>query len=404
MKPARILLLLLPVVAGVRAANIDEFKRDCEFLRQSPGVNPLIICLSDFFTLTPVHPIVRSIVPGGGTGPGLNYKLDSPKGEWHRIFNVTGAISFRNFWIGQGTLSLTHPKFGGRWNTARDSFATHFYARARGLPQMTFYGLGPNSDRADLVNFRQDDQYFGADVINPLSSWIGVGGVVEGIHTSIEGIHEGTIRSIDDYYTEATAPGLATQPAFVHSGIFAHPHHKDPLELDYQIGYHFYTDTGSGHYSFRRFKADLRHNIYPERPGGQPKRDSVLSIRALVSIANTSNGNVVPFYLQETLGGSDINGDPMLRGFADYRFRAPNLLYVSTQYDKRVWSYLGLMGFYDAGQVAMHGSDLSFTKMRQSFGFGVTFWAEARIVFRAYMGLGSGEGRHNFFGIPANLP
>lgn len=400
----RILLFLLAAAAVVQAATIDEFKRNCEFFRQSPGLKPFVSCLSDFWTLTPIHPIVRSIVPGGGTGPGVNYLLDLRKGEWHRTFDVTGAISLREYWIGQATFSMIHPKFGGRWNTARDSFAAHFYVRARGLPQMPFYGEGSHSDRANLVNFSQDDQYFGADVINPLSSWIGVGGLVEGIHTSINGVHGGTIRSIDQYYTEATAPGLLTQPTFLHSGVFIHPHHKDPLQFDYQIGYHLYTDTGSGHYSFRRFRADLVHTIYPERPNGQPKRDSYLTIRGLLSMSNTDRGNVVPFYMQETLGGHDIDGDPRLRGFADYRFRGNHLAYISTQYDKRIWSYVGLMGFYDTGQMTVRASDLSFGNFRQSFGFGFTLWAEATIYFRAYVGLGSGEGRHNFFGIPAGLP
>jgi hypothetical protein len=62
-----------------------------------------------------------------------------------------------------------------------------------------------------------------------------------------------------------------------------------------------------------------------------------------------------------------------------------------------------VLGFYDTGQVAVNKSDLSFSDMRHSFGFGVSFWAQSKVVFRAYVGLGSGEGIHNFFGIPAGL-
>jgi len=46
-------------------------------------------------------------------------------------------------------------------------------------------------------------------------------------------------------------------------------------------------------------------------------------------------------------------------------------------------------------------SDLSFDNWRNSFGFGANVWSGSKVVFRAYVGLGSGEGVHNFFGIPA---
>jgi hypothetical protein len=38
--------------------------------------------------------------------------------------------------------------------------------------------------------------------------------------------------------------------------------------------------------------------------------------------------------------------------------------------------------------------------MRHSFGFGVSIWSGNRAVFSALVGLGSGEGRHLYFGIP----
>src|SRR5438105_742405 len=132
MKIFRALTLLLPVVA-MSAASIDEFKRNCSAFKAAPGVKPFFSCASDFFTLEPIHPIVRSIVPGGGVGIGVNYTLDSPKGEWHRIFTVNGAISPRAFWITETKFTLRHPKFGEN-NTAGpgDAFAAHFYLRARG--------------------------------------------------------------------------------------------------------------------------------------------------------------------------------------------------------------------------------------------------------------------------------
>jgi len=88
----------------------------------------------------------------------------------------------------------------------------------------------------------------------------------------------------------------------------------------------------SGHFSFRRFGIDGKHTFHPfNRP------EDILTIHDRLTISDTSNGNVVPFYMQETLGGSDINGQPTLRGFADYRFRAPDLMLIQVEYDRRIW-------------------------------------------------------------------
>jgi len=73
---------------------------------------------------------------------------------------------------------------------------------------------------------------------------------------------------------------------------------------------------------------------------------------------------------------------------------------IQVQYDRRIWGPVGLLGFYDTGEVANRAADLSLADMRHSFGFGVSIWAGNRAVFRALVGLGSGEGRHLYFGIP----
>lgn len=393
----------LLAAASLQAASKDELKRACEAFKNSPALKGAVACLADVWTLDEFHPIVQTIVPGGGVAMGAQYKWDSPRGSWHRIFTAKGAISLRDFWMVEPRLVLRHPKFGGVRRAEDQSFQADFYLRGMNLARMPFYGIGPNTSRANLVDFRQRDLRFGASAQNPVATWLGVGASLEVIRPDIAGVHKGTIRPIDEYFSEATAPGLASQPTFVHSEIFLRPHHKDPFEFDWRIGYNFYNDTRTGQYSFQRFRADLRHNIYPFREAAQPLRDRVLSVRALLSTTNKGASNAVPFYLQETLGGSDIHGDPMLRGFADYRFRAPNLLYFSTQYEHRVWQYFGLLGFYDTGQVANRAGDLSLSNMRHSYGFGINLWVESKVIFRAYVGLGSGEGIHNFVGLNGGL-
>lgn len=76
----------------------------------------------------------------------------------------------------------------------------------------------------------------------------------------------------------------------------------------------------------------------------------------------------MPFYLQKTIGGSDIDNQPTLRAFKDYRFRGPDLMTVQAEYDRKlcqacavckegilrsVCLHLGLVVAYDAGRVAV---------------------------------------------------
>jgi len=371
--------------------------------------------------------IPTSVVPGGGTAIGAMYVQPLSIHNWAES-NVTaeGGSSLREFWYGNIVATLNHRRFGGDWNTARDAFQLQIYAHARGLPLMPFYGIGPHTARSSLTDFKERDVTAGVSVFNPLKSWIALGGGVEYYSTKVGGVHEPGVQSIDGSYNEASAPGMDHQPAFAHYSVFAQPRGSwSRTRITSRAGYEYFEDPG-GHYSTRKFRAEYLQKIYPETqsertggPGGstrkQPKYDSVLYIAGRFTAESASSGSAVPFYLEETIGGSDINGVPTLRGFQDYRFRGPDLFVLQTQYERRllpdsptgsnpstlrkIAGGLGILAFYDVGEVALRASDLGFGNVRHSFGFGLTFWSGEKVWFRAYVGLGSGEGAHTFFGV-----
>jgi hypothetical protein len=79
------------------------------------------------------------------------------------------------------------------------------------------------------------------------------------------------------------------------------------------------------------------------------------------------------------------DSQPSLHAFRDYHFRGPDLMTVQAEYDRKLCqectprkdaairtacSHLGLVLAYDAGKVALHKSDLDFSRMHQSFGGG----------------------------------
>ena len=72
---------------------------------------------------------------------------------------------------------------------------------------------------------------------------------------------------------------------------------------------------------------------------------------------------------------------------------------MQAEYDRRIKGPVGLLIFYDAGKVALTHSDINFSNMHQGFGGGLAFFMAGKVVFRAYVGLGGGEGAHPYFGI-----
>lgn len=391
------------LAASIAFGAIDNdwpgVKKDCSQIARPSSQDSLwkrtMTCSIDFFRARPVHLTVKSIVPGGGYGLGPTFSADFNANKWQNKFVATAVVSTREFWFTEAKFRATHDKLGKN-NSARDRLAIDLYANARGLPRLVYYGIGPNTGQENLVNFRERDVRAGADIFNPFSAWFAAGGRIESLWSDVTGVTEPGLRSIETVFNESTAPGLTSQPNLIHYEIYAEPRRtRRKFQFDYKVGYNFYQDHTTGHYSFRRFKVDGKHVFHPFNNG------NILTIHNRLTISGTSDGNAVPFFLQETLGGSDIDGQPTLRGFRDYRFRAPDLALIQVEYDHRIWGPVGLLGFYDTGQVAVKASDFAFDKMRHSFGFGFSIWAGDRAMFKVSVGLGSGEGRHTYVGIPA---
>jgi hypothetical protein len=364
-------------------------------------------CGQAVFNGQPLHPTANMYAPGNGLGLGLAFTREFSVGEhWKNLWELGGSGSVQGAWEGHTFLKL-HPKFapppslGQPVSKIKDVVEIQFYANARQLTTLQFYGLGPNSSVKGSALYSERDITVGAGAVVPVTWWFNVGGKIEELNPSIGAASDSTHSPVSAAFTPAQAPGIASQPTFSHYTFYVRPHYpaQEPYWLLYKVSYGFYQDHDTGMYSFRRFRADLLHNLYLERSGKARRRDSILSLYGRLTLSDASAGRVVPFYFQDTLGGSDIDGDPALRAFADYRFRAPNAMLFEAEWDRRLWKVLGVMAFFDTGKVAMQRSDIDFSGMRHSVGGGLTIWSASRVVFRAYVGFGGGEGTHTFTGI-----
>ncbi len=370
--------------------------------------NPIIGDIEKLFTHQPEHLIVQSIVPGSGTGGGGEYVKDFDRDPWMRRISITGVATIREFSVEELQLRFAHNPWmiGPRPLGEVSKAVIHVYARSRYLPQMPFYGIGPNTTLSNEALFSERDTVAGVDATNPLASWFELGGRVESIWNSAGPPSSAPAQSITALYP--STPGLASQPNLLHYEVSLHPHYpaQPPFNIDYMISYGYYQDHGAGQSFFRRLKFNLYNNLYPFHTydldcNKITNKDIFFTLHSLIVASDASGGNTVPFYLMPTLGGTDANNDPTLRGFKDFQFRAPDAILMQAEYNHRLWRYLGAFAFYDAGKVALHTGDLNFSNLRQSYGLGVSFWMNGLVLFKIYVGMGSGAGVHPFFGIPS---
>jgi hypothetical protein len=401
----------------IGTSDWDQWKRNCSLATEF--TKKFMSCATSTFRSRPFHFLAQGIVPGSGVGGGGRYSRDlNEKNGAQDQLQASSVLTIRKFWYTELKFS-SQRAIDADWNKSGESLGLNLYARNRSLPVMPFYGLGPNTSLNNSVKFSQRDTSAGIEITTPFPelSWLSAGGKIEGLWPSVGGVTASNVISIEQQYTEQTAPGLASQPPFVHEQVSLRPHKRflKRFAIDSNVAYGLYQDTATGHYSFRRFEANLEQRFYPEKKKhGGVIEQNYFSVRWRYSVSDASAGNAVPFYLQETIGGTDIDNLPSLRAFKDYRFRGPDLMTVQAEYDRKVCetcsfcragiirttcSHLGLVVAYDAGKVALQKSDLDFSDMRQSFGGGVAIYLGKDVIFRMAVALGGGEGTHPYFGV-----
>ena len=395
----------------------DQWKRNCSLFHDFG--QKFFSCATSTFTARPFHFLAQTVVPGSGVGGGGRYSVDlNAKNGTQNQLQATSVVTIRGVWYAELKFSSQHA-ITADWNKSGESLGLNLFVRNRSLPNLPFYGLGSNTNVNNAVRYKQRDTSAGIQVTTPFPdvSWLSAGGTIEGLWPEVGGVSATNVISIQQEDTEQTAPGLATQPPFVHEQIFLNPHARflTRFELNYKVAYNFYQDASTGHYSFRRLEINAEHRFYPQKKKyGGVIEQNYFSVLWRYSVSDASAGHAVPFYLQETIGGSDIDNQPSLPAFKDYRFRGPDLMTVQTEYDRKVCDvcepckkglirtvcdHLGLVLDYDAGKVALRDSDLDFSGMHQSFGGGISIYLAKDVVFRMAVGLGGGEGTHPYFNV-----
>lgn len=327
-----------------------------------------------------IYAKLGSLTTGSGFAYGAGFRN-------RRLFNrhgsgdVWAAASLKRYWAVEGRLNVT-PHASG-------VFSVEAFARRVSYSQEEYFGTGPASRRVDQSDFTLSGTMAGAmaTVKTPRSRLFSAGGGVELIAPTIERGRASTMPAVQDLFTDATAPGLASQPNFLKTSAFAEVDYRRPVNARdggwHRVTFNRYTDQTDGAYSFHTTEIDIRQyaSVLAER--------RVLAVRAWLATTDVGAGSRIPFYLLPTLGGNDT-----LRGFRAYRFRGPHAMLLQAEYRFEVWAGLDGALFYDTGKVTNRRADLNFRSLERDYGFGFRFNTDEGVIVRVDAAFGSRDGRH----------
>ena len=392
-------------------------------------------CPYALFTDHPLHIAAGSMPPQNGFGLGGAFVWSKNTRNWRMSwdFDAVGATS--GAWRAGGYMKMVHTPANEKLRATHPYTVFDLYAQSISLNKINFFGLGNNSTLAGKSLFGMSQTIVGVSAIKPVFElkaihWLNLAllGEVNGRFINIRGEHGQSAPSIETLYTDATAPGLNSQPGFAQlgEGLRIKPAIGN-LQLNYMGKFQQYFAPSSSHDSFLRWTVDLDHtySLYgtsQSAPSGELGPDSCahgddkcpqiphtrnlngsIGVRLLLSESITSGTSVVPFYFQPTLGGQDINSQLALGSYQDYRFRAPNLLLLQESFEHSIWGPFGLKFMADQGRVALTRGDLGFSHLRHSFAAGLTLRAGAFPMISMMFAWGGPEGQHNIFNMNSSL-
>lgn len=436
--------------------ELDKLRENCGDFKKIGG------CAEELFTGQPVHIAVGSVGPQNGFGAGLAYIGHKTTENWRIGWNFDAVGSNNASWRAGFYMKFVDTRekeIGHHFGIKKvkpnltelpEHPVINLYAQTISLNKLTYFGLGPATTEAGRSFYGMRQTIVGVSAVKPVYQRLNVGlyGEINGRFVNIRPSHGQPSPSIEQLYTEATAPGLTNQPSFVQlgEGIRMRPvFYNDFLRLNYDLAYRQYFAPGNSTFSFQRLTVDLSHQfaiyrsttrILLPRDANGPDECSLVAdpkhpkcsldkkalydacmaeknskpsdckaitrdlqgsvgIRFFLAASMTPGGNVVPFYFQPTLGGADINGNASLSSYQDYRFRAPNVLLIRESFEHSIGKLpLGFALMADEGKIALTRGDLGSDPWVHSFSTGLTLRAGGFPQVWLLFSWGGREGTH----------
>jgi outer membrane protein assembly factor BamA len=243
----------------------------------------------------------------------------------------------------------------------------NLYAVHRNYPHIDYYGPGPDSAKSGRSIWKLEDT--SAEIragVQPLP-FIRAGVVGQYLLVNVGPGKDDRFVSTDRIFSETTTPGIQVQTNYARSGAFLQFDWRDNPGGPRRGGNYVaeisqYFDQKAGRFTFSRLDLEAQQYI----PLFNQRR--VIALRGRMMSTDPHRGNLVPFYLQPTLGGSDD-----LRGFRPFRFYDNNSLVLNGEYRWEVFSGLDMALFFDTGRVFPKWQHIDLRHLETDGGFGFRF-------------------------------
>jgi outer membrane protein assembly factor BamA len=262
----------------------------------------------------------------------------------------------------------------------------NWYSKFEHSPRMDYYGQGNASNQSDRSSYLLEDLTTDVNAgFEPVPSLrVGLTGGFMDVHTG-PGKRDG-VPSIEELFDSTTAPGLGDDPAFARWGIFAFIDRRDARSGPrsgglYGARFRQFVDLDLEKYSFRQAQFEAQHYL----PYYNQTR--VIALRAATTLSFAGSGQVVPFYLQPTIGG---NSD--VRGFPRYRYHDDHSVFFSAEHRWHAFTGLDTALFIDAGKVIASKADVDLSNLQVSVGVGF----RVRVADAVVMRIEAAAGREGF--------
>jgi len=324
------------------------------------------------------YPYFSSVYSGGGFTLGAGFReYYGDRTHW----DIKGLYSLKSYKLVEfSTDSIGH---------AQGRVDLHGRIGWRDATQVSYYGLGIDTVTDDRSTFRLKEGYAGGTV-NMRPAKYAVFGASADYEDYSMGSGLGTVPSIEEIFTPATAPGLGVSPTYLHTSASAgldsrpSPGYARHGGL-YEVRYHNYADQDKT-YSFDRVDGEIVQHLPILR------ETWVISLHGLVQTTLNDN-DTVPYFLLPSLGSGST-----LRGYPSWRFRDRHSLLMSGEFrwiPNRMAVDMAL--FYDTGKVAPRWDDLGFKGLKSDVGIGIRFHGPLATPLRIDIAKGS-EGINIVFG------
>lgn len=316
------------------------------------------------------YPYLDSVYNGGGFTLGAGYRFYT--GDRTQL-SVSGLYSVKGYKLIQAAA-----KSPGHLSGHLDLRGQVLW---RDATQVNYFGLGIDSAKEDRSNFRMQQAVVGGDATLRLLRWVRLTGAVSYEDFTLKD-PTGSVPSIEDGFTPATAPGLGVNPLYLHSSAGAAFDWRPADDYArrgglYSIAGHHYADQDST-YSFDRLETELVQHFPILR------ENWVVSLRGRLQ-TTVGDSDQVPYFLLPSLGSGST-----LRGYRSWRFRDRHAVLAQGE-----WRWipnrmaLDMAIFYDTGMVASRLDALALRSFVHDVGVGIRFHSPASTPLRVELAKGS---------------